>query len=142
MWARIWCEIVQNVGNLSAILLYHILPILYPHIHHVVLYRANTDLTPSKHRYCKNSCSLYKISHSWTFCIWVSAEYLAISSDTIYSYGIGHILTATIGNSYWYCLCFSTLDSSWLKGSFFGSFIFIMVVNPNIGHVCHLLKEI
>ena len=140
--ARIWSKSIQTVGDLSTSFLYHILPLLHHHSHYLVLYRTYTNLTSSRNWDCKDGRSLYKVSHSWIICIWLPAKHLEVSSNTIYFVAPSHIHRSTIGYSYWHCICFSTQDISQYCGSSIGSFSFIMVISPYVGHVCDLYKEI
>ena len=139
---RIWSKSIQTVRDLSTSFLYHILPLLYHHIHYLVLYRTYTNLTSSRNWDCKDDHSLYKVSQSWIICIWLSAKHLEVSSDTIYFVAPGHIHRSTNCYSCWHCICFSTPDISQFCGSSIGNFSFIMAISPYVGHVCDLYEEI
>jgi len=142
MWSRIWCKDVQNARNLSSSILHYIIHLLYYHIGYMVLYRANSVITPSRCSRFYDCCSLHEVSHSWIVRIWHYAEHPEVSSDTICSNAPCGILINTTVHSYRYCLCFGSLYSSWVQGSSTGSINFTMDIIPNVSHLCDLCKEI
>lgn len=142
MRARIRCEAIQELRSVPSGFLHHIGHLHRCYIDSLVVLWLHSDLTTSRPSNKQSSWSLSQVPYPGTICLRVLAKHLEISPDAVCRVATCCLLVGPPHPSRWDRLRHGSLDRTWIQGSSFSGFDFIVDISSLAWFVRAQGKEI